>query len=710
MRKRLLALFLSLSIFCMLFVPFAYADTPTACSHTWVDTNLSYEQEYMGFKFSISSAKCSKECGYYKHTISFAGLSYDYVANRPWVSMDDITKVAAVKAAAALFGLNATAKEYQTGGGSAGTGGVGRRPSGYADDNGSPSVGKDGTYRTSGTLSWLGYNTYGGGDIADGFTFYPGDSNDDRYTYHFNYKHYDNYYTTHSGSSTSVSGHLASGDNIGTGSSKIAHIYYFTVPHDGYYTFTLPAATLTLTSKDYNNEYKPVTNGTYSATFAYIDKIKSGTNTGLYKLTYSRYADTYKEATSIKKYLTKGDMYYIAYWTTTSVSFKATDIVHTSTVFTTVAPTWVADVYEDTGTSALDRQTNITINNNTWNGNIYVDNSTNLTYIYPQYTTINDAGETVTNISNNPIIYDSTTNQYYTYDSVTNNYYYITYVTETPTPTPEPDPTPSPSPSPAPDPTPTPDPGTDPTPTPTPGTDPTPTPTPGGNTGDTTGILAILTEIKDNMIQGFADIKATVVQGWADFTTNFNTTLGDLSASFKATIGDLSANFSAAIENLNINIQNFFNKKFPDEPEPTPTPSPSPAPTPSPTPSPSPSPSPTPSPTPDPTATPTPGGGTVIVPGGNGSTSTPETGDKDNSSSGSSWNPFKWLKDLLEDIIEGILKKIWSLLISIFGFILWLLSQVAKLFPFIPAQAALALTAGAVIVTIIRIIKFITGR
>lgn len=215
-------------------------------------------------------------------------------------------------------------------------------------------------------------------------------------------------------------------------------------------------------------------------------------------------------------------------------------------------------------------QTNITINNNTWNGNIYVDNSNNLTYIYPQYTTINENNETVTNISTNPIIYNSETNQYYTYDTVTNNYYYITYET-TPTPTPSPSPSPSSSPNPSPSETP----------------DVTSSPTPD-----------------------------------------------------------------------------------PDNPDATPTPNPD-----------------TPTPTPKP------------------------SGDSDSDNSGgSSWNPFKWLKDLLEDIIEGILKKIWSLLTSIFGFILWLLSQVAKLFPFIPAQAALALTAGAVIVTIIRIIKFITGR
>ena len=121
-------------------------------------------------------------------------------------------------------------------------------------------------------------------------------------------------------------------------------------------------------------------------------------------------------------------------------------------------------------------QTNITINNNTWNGNIYTDNSTNLTYIYPQYTTINENNETVTNISNNPIIYNSETKQYYTYDTVTNNYYYITY--EAPA-----TPTPSPSPSPSPAPTETPSPSESPTPTPDPGTNPTSTPKP-GDSGD----------------------------------------------------------------------------------------------------------------------------------------------------------------------------------------------------------------------------------
>lgn len=72
----------------------------------------------------------------------------------------------------------------------------------------------------------------------------------------------------------------------------------------------------------------------------------------------------------------------------------------------------------------VNKQTTITINNNTWNGNIYTDNSTNLTYIYPQYTTINEKNETVTNISTTPIIYNNETKQYYTYDQTTKNYAY----------------------------------------------------------------------------------------------------------------------------------------------------------------------------------------------------------------------------------------------------------------------------------------------
>ena len=101
---------------------------------------------------------------------------------------------------------------------------------------------------------------------------------------------------------------------------------------------------------------------------------------------------------------------------------------------------------EPLGDSSITTTNNITINNNTWNGNIYVDSSTNLTYIYPEYTTINENNETVTNISTNPIIYNNETKQYYTYDQTTKNYYYIYYGSDSPTPSPTPDPSPKPTP------------------------------------------------------------------------------------------------------------------------------------------------------------------------------------------------------------------------------------------------------------------------
>ena len=202
----------------------------------------------------------------------------------------------------------------------------------------------------------------------------------------------------------------------------------------------------------------------------------------------------------------------------------------------------------DPDSSTLSNRTNITINNNTWNGNIYVDSSNKLTYIYPQYTTVNENNETVTNISNNPIIYNEETKQYYTYDSVTNNYYYITYG--------DPSPTPTPTPSPSPD--------------------------PGGSGG-----------------------------------------------------GSGTA--------------------------PTPTPAP------------------------------TPGG-------------------SDSSGGGSGFNPFKWLADLLKDIVEGIFKAVWKLITSIFGFLIWLVSLLGKVLPFLPSEGLAALSAAAIIITVIRIIKFILGR
>ena len=507
------------------------------------------------------SVKHCTICNLYDHTISLAGYAYEYFAMTAAPGVEGVIQNLAIKLYCSIFGENATATKFTPGGGSTSGGGVGR-PKGYADDNGTAN------YNSSGVLQVV-VNPIG----------FHWDSN--------------SYKGSKFGLSLPVSVDV-SGSQFGLTSNPkwaLYAIYEFVAPCDGIFYLGREACGQTV----------------FTSSLFY--------NSSWYTQNYNipNY-DGYGLSVSASKGQT---LYYVsgalvcsidAYPRTGAIKAEAYPLIILCEPL-----------------SSLTKLTNITINNNTWNGNIYTDNSTNLTYIYPQYTTVNEKNETVTNISNTPIIYNNETKQYYTYDQTTKNYYYITY-NENPT-------TPTPSPSPTPDPD-------------NPSVTPTPTPTPGGDTGDTTGILALLVEIRDNMIQGFLDIKAAFVAGFAE----------------------LSANFTLAIENLTLNIQNFFFKGMSGSPV-------------------------------DPNI---PGGGPI---------STPETGGSDSSSgSGWNWNPLKWLTDLLKDIVEGIIKTIWKLVTSLFGFLLWLLSLVGKLFPFIPGQAVLAVTSAVVIVAVIRIIKFITGR
>ena len=418
------------------------------------------------------------------------------------------------------LGSNANLKPYQTGGGSAGTGGVGRHPSGYADDTGTPSVNPSGAYTISAPLRLYPtrFNTTSGNDYVSSLSLF------------------DNY---------SVSkGNLAvvgstTGIRVTNGGSTDAYIifgggYRVNVPAAGYIGVSkVPKAYIGMGTYLYESadakelwSIEHPFSTSYSAVFG-----RSVSEQGVCFVKFD--IDSSSGKTSTEDFISSKieASYQIPYYDSSYKKYRVRLalilwIPHNSETFFAYNSIPVSYV---PSTTTINQTNNITINNNTWNGNIYQDNSTNLTYIYPQYTTVNENNETVTNISNNPIIYNNETKQYYTYDSVTNNYYYITY--ETPSPSPSPDP------------------------------DPTPTPGPGGDTGDTTGILAVLVEIRDNMIQGFADIKATLVQGWAD----------------------LSANFTLAIENLNVNIQNIFNKKFPDQSTPeTPLPSPTHSPSPEP--------------------------------------------------------------------------------------------------------------------------------
>lgn len=496
MKKRLISLIVAVVMLFSMLCPAAYADDETVsfdtCTHEW-ETPLrsGYSITIPGsyVSFSVKTEQC-KKCKWYKHvaTIFIAEFTYYSPLN---VGANGLvpTELATYWANVWYnnFGKNATATKFTPGGGSTSGGGVGR-PKGYADDNGTPAITANGELLVA--ANCVNINSLG--ESASYATK----------ALELNPEH------------ISVNSDSVSSDSWPNYSMYLC--YEFTAPVDGTYSYYGPAG-----------EYLYTLNIAAGSTWRTVHNETRAIRLG---------RDVLTSTLNIKAAFVKGEKVNVcaqiygenSYWST---------YMYARAVRATVNPIFVKVVPLESG-----RKADITINNNTWNGNIYTDNSTNLTYIYPQYTTVNEKNETVTNISNNPIIYNNETKQYYTYDQTTKNYYYITYNAQ---------PTPSPSPAPAP----TEKPG---------GSISTPeTGKPGGDSGDTTGILAVLVEIRDNMIQGFLDIKAAFVAGFAE----------------------LSANFTLAIENLNLNITNIFNKKFPDQstpetapPSPSPSPSPSPAP------------------------------------------------------------------------------------------------------------------------------------
>ena len=368
----------------------------------------------------------------------------------------------------------------------------------------------------------------------------------------------------------------------------------------------------------------------------------------------------------------------------------------------------------------INKQTNITINNNTWNGNIYTDNSTNLTYIYPQYTVNNE-----TKISNNPIIYNEETKQYYTYDSVTNNYYYITYGDPAPTPSP----TPTPTPTPTPDPTPTPSPDIPPTPI-VPDTQNLIVPKMNANsfTDDHGTWIASGSSKYSDVFDFFyafdrssanfwetnispchlqieiPDPESYYIDGYIMRISKFNNryskdwtlqgsddgeTWDDLDKQTGQNLSDMeehkySLTLRKAYKHYRLNMSNYassmcslshFNLLGYDAKDvviPSPTPSPSPSPD-------------------------SPGSGDT--PSGGGSSWWEKLLDKLGSA----------LIDGLLDAIKGILKLLFDLISSILGWIIWLCSKVFDLFPFLPPGVGALLVGGVVVCFILAFIKFIRG-
>lgn len=312
--------------------------------------------------------------------------------------------------------------------------GIGRKDlPGYADYNkGTPSVDSDGFPSATYTMLLDGYDTSAGCDTVNIHnaknTSNPGSW--------FNYT--TGSYTSSNGSVNVYGIYGDSNNNKVSGAIS----YYLIAPVTGYYTITSNPATFTCSlRKNDGTYYKGYDNDSYVQSFSGF-YTHVGIDTSWDKIVWVNNSSSSNPRTwnygSSTLYAKKGEILFFSYTANFYNSVSASYPYKQLSIKTT-APTVTL---QDVTPTQIQNNNTITINNNTWNGNIYTDNSTNLTYIYPQYTTINEKNETVTNISNTPIIYNNETKQYYTYDQTTKNYYYITYNTQ---PTPSPSPTPAPT-------------------------------------------------------------------------------------------------------------------------------------------------------------------------------------------------------------------------------------------------------------------------
>lgn len=652
MNKRIFSFILSFLILLTCFAPCVFADSSQvsglnppdpSCEHDWKDCNIAgWEFEYKELPISVDVTRCSK-CNVYKHALNVLGFKFTYYSLSGLKTPDGELLDFLNYNLAIVLGKFSTATKVPSG--------IGRKNlPGYEDDSGTAHVSKEGKLKFVAHPCWLdvGEQESNKFTLTDPYKPYRvEEENEDYGLYVYDWLGYNN---------------------------GISHFSHYT---------------------------QPLSDDLYYGNFDFYWIIDVGFVPGTYYVaadqpTVKNYYSKYGAEPQILK--TKAGEYNLpndSYWGLGNLGLSDYNAVwhERRWFYAENAKSTSIDIYLypflvtcDPTENPVEEKKEVTIEDNKFTGNIYVDNSTNITYIYPKYTTVNVNNETVIEVADHPLIYNPESKTYYIYDQTTNNYYYINY---------EAAPAPTPSPAPTVTPTPTPAPTEVPTPSPAPTEEPSPSPAPGNDHCDHTGIIAVLEEIRDKMVVGFTDItanihadmvdfKAAVVAGFTDITTNITAVVADFKAAVVAGFADISANFQLAIDNLNINIQNFFNKKMEDLPEPTPTPSPTPEPSnPTPSPSPAPTDSPSPSPAPDP--------------------GKPDSGDKTNNF----WTIIFPNGGGSEDGKKGIFWALVSLILALIAFFSNLAVGVGYLFPFLPDGVVMTINTCLIVIFLFTIIKFI---
>lgn len=301
MKKRLISLMVAVVMLFSMLCPAAYADDETksfdACSHDWVTPIRSgYSVSVPGTDYSISvkTEQCSK-CKWYKHiaTLIFAEFTYYSPLN---VDVNGLipTELTTywLNVWYNTFGKNATATKFTPGGGSTDGGGVGR-PKGYADDNGTPTIGADGFPTLTFKMSLNGFSTNFGGTFLYGSPLgsYSNGTFSASSTYNFT-----GFYAT---------------DNATTYPRGCVS-YYFVAPYTGYYQVTDASCSVKIVSKDNGGYDFPDDN---YASLVHVSASFTGSNPSF----PSRFYDYMKNGVSKnwqsnKVYIVKGNRYYLNFY------------------------------------------------------------------------------------------------------------------------------------------------------------------------------------------------------------------------------------------------------------------------------------------------------------------------------------------------------------------------------------------------------------
>lgn len=350
------------------------------CTHEWeqpIDHWYGIPIPGTDITFGVDVERCSK-CGLYKHTADLLVLKSTYYSPLP-PHLNGIVPSELITYWLNVWynfcGKNATPTKAPSG--------IGRKDlPGYNNyDTGTPAVNPDGTYSGNFAMVYDGYVTPFKSTISR-FTF---DTKSD----------YSNGSSSSAGDGN-VSAFAFYDDFPALSNVCVRTFYYFQAPVTGYYDITIPSISVSAKAKAYNGNYYSnfatyarwflyVTRATSSA---YYEPTSSSTNKADYRESYKLISGKYEpefttDSVTRTFYVTKGNIIQCGYTGRVGVSMSSTGQVWQSIAMQTAAPTIVCRSYADSSDNKLTNQANITINNNTWNGNIYTDNSTNLTYIYP---------------------------------------------------------------------------------------------------------------------------------------------------------------------------------------------------------------------------------------------------------------------------------------------------------------------------------------